>query len=98
MMLVVDPGSDMVPVKVSFTVFTTSTRLVNESKARRVALSGDIAIKPGELPALIPPRPMVSLVPLMMIRPEEAEGVEALCEAKTRSGRPLVGAVPAFFE
>ena len=97
-MLVVDPGSDMVPVKVSFTVFTTSTRLVNESKASRVALSGDIAIKPGELPALIPPRPMVSLVPLMMIRPEEAVGVEALCEAKTRSGRPLVGAVPAFFE
>src|ERR1700675_3908689 len=83
----------MLPVKVSLVVLTTSTLLVAESNASKVARSGDVSIKVGELPALIPPLPMVSLNPLTMMRPGDAEGLEALCEARTRSVNPLGGLV-----
>src|SRR5580704_18204796 len=83
----------MLPVVVSFVVLTTSTLLVAESNASKVARSGEVSIKVGELPALIPPLPTVSLKPLTMMRPGDAEGVEALCEARTRSVNPLGGLV-----
>src|ERR1700727_2966371 len=83
----------MLPVKVSFVVLTTSTLLVAESNASKVARSGDVSIRVGEVPALIAPRPTVSLNPLTMMRPGAAEGVEALCEARTRSVNPVGGLV-----
>src|ERR1700733_14484314 len=83
----------MLPVVVSFVVLTTSTLLVAESNASKVARSGGVSIKVGESPALIPPLPTVSLKPLTMMRPGDAVGVEALCEARTRSVNPLGGLV-----
>src|ERR1700723_788268 len=87
----------MLPVKVSFVVLITSTLLVAESNASRVARSGDVSIKVGELPALIAPLPTVSLNPLTMMRLGGATGVEALCEARTRSVNPLGGLVMVIF-
>jgi hypothetical protein len=81
----------MLPVKVSFVVLTTCTLLVAESNASKTARSGDVSIKVGELPALIAPLPTVSLNPLTIMRPGAAEGLEALCEARTRSFNPLGG-------
>src|ERR1700722_4484209 len=83
----------MLPVVVSFFVLTTSSLLVAKSNASKVARSGDVSMKVGELPALIPPLPTVSLKPLTMMRPGDAEGLEALCEARTRSVNPLGGLV-----
>jgi hypothetical protein len=83
----------MLPLKVSLVVLTTSTLLVAESNASKVARSGDVSIKVGELPALIPPLPTVSLNPSTMMRPGDAKGVAALCEARTRSVNPLGGKV-----
>jgi hypothetical protein len=83
----------MLPVVVSFVVLTTSTLLVAESNASKVARSGDVSNKVGELPALIAPLPTVSLNPLTMTRLGGAVGVEALCEARTRSVNPLGGLV-----
>src|ERR1017187_1852491 len=81
----------MLPVNDSFVVLTTSTLLVKDSKANKVDRSGEIAIRPGELPALTSPLPTVSIWPSMMIRPANAVGLEALCEARTRSVNPLGG-------
>ena len=83
----------MLPVKVSFVALTTSTLLVAESNASKIARCGDVSINVGELPALIAPLPTVSLNPLTMMRPGAAEGLEALCEARTRSVNPLGGLV-----
>ena len=62
-MLVVGPGSRMAPTCVSVAVLMTSTTelLTAELNASRVFLSGDIAMRPGELPALIPPLTNVSI-------------------------------------
>jgi hypothetical protein len=95
-MLVVDPVSWMLPFELSVVVFTTWTLLFDESKTRRLARSGEIAISPGAPPALIVRAlATVSYCPLMMIRPGNAVGLATLCEAKTRVVNPLGG--PTFF-
>jgi hypothetical protein len=90
-MLVVGPGSGMLPVAVSVLALMTATLLLTESKTSKVFLSGDISIRPGELPALIPPLPIVSFAPSMIKRPGNAVGVDTLCEAATRVVNPLGG-------
>src|SRR5580704_10372097 len=83
-MLVVGPASWMAPVRLSRWALTTSTLLVTESKVSTRVLSGVIAMRPGEVPALIPPLCRVSISPLMMSSPAKAVGLETLCEARTR--------------
>jgi len=91
-MLVVGPGKEIAPVVVSFMVFTTLTLFVLESKANTVLRLGEIAISPGELPALISPaRGKMSYCPLMITKPPCDAGPDTLCEAKTRSVSPLGG-------
>src|ERR1700678_248441 len=87
-MLMVGPGSAMLPICFSVWVLATSTLLLPESKASTVDRSGDIAMRPGELPAAIPPLCSVSISPLMSIRPGGAVGVAALCEARPRVVSP----------
>src|SRR5271169_4841885 len=84
-MLVIGPGSCMLPAWVARTVLMTSTLLVAESKASRVERSGEIVIRPGELPAPISDAlAKVSISPSMITRPGNAAGLETLCEARTR--------------
>jgi hypothetical protein len=74
--------------------------LVTESKAINVVRLGDIAIRPGELPALI----LLalngeSISPSMRTKPGKATGLAALCEARTRvvsvlGGLDMVGPLP----
>jgi hypothetical protein len=91
-MLVVGPGKEIAPVVVSLIVLTTLTLFVLESKASNALRLGEIAIKPGEPPALISlARAKMSYSPLMITKPACAAGPETLCEAKTRSVRPLGG-------
>src|ERR1017187_3504104 len=90
-MLVVDPGSCMAPVRFSFSVLTTCTLLVTESKTSKVDRSGDIAMRPGELPALISPLDSESIAPSIMIRPASVVELDTLCEASTRVVSPLGG-------
>jgi len=91
-MLVVGPVSCMLPARVSVLVLTTWTPLVTESKTSRVDLSGDMAIRPGELPALIPEaRASVSFAALMITRPGPDVGLDMLWDAKTRVAKPLGG-------
>jgi len=91
-MLVVGPGKVIAPVLVSFMVFTTLTPFVLESKASTVLRLGEIAINPGEPPALISPAlGKMSYCPLMITSPAADAGPETLCEAKTRSVSPLGG-------
>src|SRR5271154_1976419 len=92
-MLVVESASCMLPAFDSLVVFTTSTLLLEESKASKIDRSGDISMRPGEPPALIPPRARVSIWPSMIINPANAVGLEALWEAKTRSVSLLGGRV-----
>jgi hypothetical protein len=44
----------------------------------------EIAMRPGELPALIPPLTSVSFSPSISTRPGDAVGLDTLCEARTR--------------
>jgi len=82
----------MLPSRVSVLALTIWTPLVPESKTSRVLLSGDIAIRPGELPALMrEARARLSLDALMMIRPAPDVGPDMLCDAKTRVVNPLGG-------
>jgi len=74
----------MLPVNDSFVVLTTSTLFVRESNDNKVARFGEIAIRPGAVPALISPLARASISPLMMSKPEDAAGLDALCEARTR--------------
>jgi hypothetical protein len=55
--------------------------------------SGVVAINPGEPPVLtLPSTHRIVVLPLTIIRPAcDAVGLEALCEAKTRSVSPLGG-------
>src|SRR5271170_3114320 len=62
----------------------TSTLLLAESKASTRARLGVSAMRPGELPALIVPLTSVSSYPLMSTRPGAADGLDTLCEARTR--------------
>src|SRR5580698_11307606 len=62
----------------------TSTLLLEESKASTRVLSGVSVMRPGELPALIPPLNRASSSPLMSSRPGDAVGLDTLCEARTR--------------
>jgi hypothetical protein len=95
-MLIVDPGSGMLPLALSASVFTTWTLLFDESKTIKLERSGEIAMSPGAPPALIVRAlATVSYCPLMMRRPGNAAGLAALCDAKTRVANPLGG--PAFF-
>ena len=87
------------PVDVSFEVLTISALLLAESKATKVVLSGEIAMRPGEPPALTGAAlTSVSISPSMISRPGKAVGLAALCEARTRVATPLLGAaaVPTF--
>jgi hypothetical protein len=64
---------------------STAQLLTVELKASRVARSGEITMRPGELPAPIsPPLTRVSISPSMISRPGKAVGLETLCEATTR--------------
>jgi hypothetical protein len=83
-MLKVGPGSGMVPVRESFFALTTSTLLLAVSKANTVALSGDIAMRPGEVPVPISDA-SVSVSPSITTRPGREVGLETLCEARTRA-------------
>src|SRR5258708_6514608 len=87
-MLVVGPGSCKLPAAVSVVSLTTSTLLLTESKESTVFRSGDIAISPGELPALTPPLPNVSFAPLPLNRPPIALGLATLCHATTHHVSP----------
>src|ERR1700690_2956429 len=83
-MLVVGPTSGMLPARDALAALTTSTLLVTESKASRVVRSGVSVMRPGELPAPIPPLTSVSFVPLIITSPADAVGLDTLCEARTR--------------
>jgi len=84
-MLVVGPASCMAPVVDSLCVLMTSTLLLTESNASTVLRLGDMAMRPGELPAPIPgARGIVSVSPLTTTSEGEAVGLAALCEASTR--------------
>ena len=73
-------------------MLTTSALSVSESKAIKVALLGDIAMRPGEGPALIGAvLTRLSMAPSTISRPGKAVGLEALCEARTRVVTPLGG-------
>jgi hypothetical protein len=83
-MLVVGPASGMLPAREPLAALTTSTLLVTESKASRIVRSGVSVMRPGELPALIPPLTSVSFCPSMSTSPGAAVGLDTLCEARTR--------------
>src|SRR5579863_5058413 len=95
MKLDVGPGSlTPLPISASLVVSTAKIVLVEESKAATMLRLGEIAIIPGELPALIGAiRGSVSSDPLMMTKPGNVLKVETPCDAKTRSGKPLALAV-----
>src|ERR1700678_4548009 len=85
-MLVVRPASGMLPINDALAVLTTSILFVAISKASRVARFADVTIIVGDVPALIsPPLTMVSYWPSMVNKPPAEVGLDALCEAKTRS-------------
>jgi hypothetical protein len=91
-MLVVGPGSAIVPINDSLFVLIALMLFVAESNASKTVLSGDIAISPGELPALISAaRARTSTDPSMITRPGEAIELETLCEARTRVVNRLGG-------
>src|SRR5580704_19777384 len=77
----------MLPARAALATLTTSTLLVTESKARTVVLSGVSVMRPGEIPALIPPLTSVSFSPLISTSPGAAVGLDTLCEARTRALR-----------
>jgi hypothetical protein len=83
-MLVVGPASCMLPINDSLVVLTTSTLFVEESNDIKVERFGEIAISPGATPALISPFVRTSISPLMMSKPDNAVGLDTLCEARTR--------------
>jgi hypothetical protein len=91
-MLVVGPDSGTLPNPASFVVSTAKTVLLRESKAATMFRVGEIAISPGELPALIgASRGIVSLYPLIITKAGKVEPENTPCEARTRLGRPLGG-------
>ena len=73
-----------------FLVLTTLTLFVLESKTSKIARLDDIAIRPGEPPALISDaRAVVSFAPLMMTRPGLTnEAADALRSENANSGQP----------
>src|SRR5579872_904790 len=93
MKLEVGPGSLIPlpgPMPCSLVVSTAEIELLEESKAATMLRLGEIAIIPGELPALIGAiRGRVSSSPLMITSPGNVPRVETPWEAKTRSGKPL---------
>jgi hypothetical protein len=90
-MLEVGPWRFAVPNPDSLTVLTAKTLLLLASKAITVFLVGEIAINPGELPPVSGGRPgRVSFSPLMITSPPNVVVEVTPCEARTRSGRPLV--------
>src|SRR5580700_7578236 len=93
-MLVVDPPSGIEPAITSLAVPMTSALLFTESKAITSVLFGDIASRPGELPAPIsPPLTSVSISPSTISRPGNAVGLATLCDARTRVVTLLGGRV-----
>jgi hypothetical protein len=84
----------MPPFKVSVFEFTTSTLFVAESKTSTVVLCGDVAMRPGAVPAAIcDTRGSRSLLASMMTSPAPDEKLETFCDAKTRVVSPLGGLV-----
>src|SRR5271157_2894324 len=71
---------------------STVQLLTVELNASTVFLSGDIAMRPGELPALTsPPLTSVSISPSTITRPGKAVALATLCDARTRVVTPLGG-------
>jgi hypothetical protein len=84
----------MVPVKASVLEFMTSTLFVAESNASTVVLSGDIAIRPGEMPALMcEDCGRRSVLASMITNPPADDKLDTLCDAKARVVSPLGGLV-----
>src|SRR6266567_3157946 len=93
-MLVVGPGRRTFPKAASVVVLTAYTLLLLASKAAAMFRVGDIAIRPGEFPALRGvTRAIVSFDPLIKSRLPEVSVALTPCETKTRSFRPLGGFV-----
>jgi hypothetical protein len=63
---------------------TTSTLLLTESKASKTVRLGEMAMRPGEVPALTPPLTSVSFSPLISTSPGADVALDTLCEARTR--------------
>src|SRR3974390_2351269 len=90
-MLVVGPGSLTEPLPASVTVLKAKTVLLPLSNAVRMLRVGEVAMRPGALPALIgATRGSVSLMPLMKSMPPKTVVEVTLWEAITRFVRPLV--------
>jgi len=91
-MLEVGPGRLTLPIAASLVVSTAKTVLLRASKVAAIFLVGDIAIKPGEAPALsCETRGKVSFRALMITRLPEVKVEETPCEARTRFFNPLGG-------
>jgi hypothetical protein len=84
----------MLPLKASVFEFMTSTLFVAESNASTVVLSGDIAIRPGDVPALIcEDRGSRSVLASMITNPPADDKLDTLCDAKARVVSPLGGLI-----
>jgi hypothetical protein len=93
-MLVVGPPNGMLPNNLSVLESMTFTLSVAESNTNTVVLSGDVAIRPGAVPAAISEaRGSVSVLASMMTTPAADDRLEMPCEAKTRVVSPLGGLV-----
>jgi hypothetical protein len=96
-MLEVGPGRCTFPMPASVVVAIAKTLLLFTSKVAAMFRVGEIAIRPGELPALSgDTRGRVSFAPSIITRLPKEKVEVTPCEARTRFFRPLGGPVLAY--